>query len=234
MNINTKAFAVAATLGLGSVTGANAGLIDYTADFNGPSNVSNLGPVLNGSVTISTGSVNWTLTAIPLGANLISAKADLVPAVSPLVHKQDGIGVENGGTDSEVDYPLQKLTLTFSKAVKLTAAYFLDLYVGEQTESAIITTGGGDSIEIFADPAEINPVPAVTSGFRAANGLELIGKVFTFSVGTDNDVCITGACSDKPNYALAGVEVAAVPLPAGVLLLGTALAGLGFARRRKA
>lgn len=52
--------------------------------------------------------------------------------------------------------------------------------------------------------------------------------------------CVTTArmnCTDKPfindGFSIDGIQVSAVPLPAGILLLGTALAGFGAMKRRR-
>lgn len=52
--------------------------------------------------------------------------------------------------------------------------------------------------------------------------------------GDDNPQFLVLSWSDSSEGAGFDVEVAAVPLPAGVLLMGTALAGFGVMRRRKA
>ena len=67
----------------------------------------------------------------------------------------------------------------------------------------------------------------VQSGYAEVLGLSLIGQSFVFTAGSLND---TAGFADG---ALAAMKVAAVPLPAGGLLLLTALGGLAAVRRRK-
>jgi hypothetical protein len=45
--------------------------------------------------------------------------------------------------------------------------------------------------------------------------------VFTFTAENSNDL------EGDPDFALAGLEIAPIPLPAGTLPLGTAILGLG-------
>jgi hypothetical protein len=60
----------------------------------------------------------------------------------------------------------------------------------------------------------------------AVSGLSLIGSSFDFQ-------WVSGVDSGDQSGFYVEAITAAVPLPAGVLLLGTALGGLGLARRKK-
>lgn len=74
-------------------------------------------------------------------------------------------------------------------------------------------------------------VKTLTATTDITSGPELI-----FSAGAGNYVLQvdgTGANAQGSGVGLYDVQISAVPLPAGFLLLGTALGGLGIARRRK-
>lgn len=171
----------------------------------------------------STGGLTYTLDGSPNAAN----KGDSVPgsasdelAAAGLAGDFDGIGI----VDDEVGQQ-EFLTLTFNKKVKLTAAYFLDLFISKddasEFETARITDG--DSLQDF-DAYNVYPQ---NGGFGAFATVGLVGTTFLFFDSSGNDDIGVG------DYALAGLDVAPIPLPAGFLLLGTAVGGLGLARRRK-
>ena len=111
-------------------------------------------------------------------------------------------------------------TLTISG----TAAYALNLLWG--------SIDGYNSIEFFSGVASLGVVsntdiaPSSTEGagvgasyVRIISDMEFDSVVFT---------------STSNAFEFANVSVSEVPLPAGILLLGTALGGLGIARNRKA
>ncbi len=214
MNFKTRTLAAAAAVALCGVSAANAALIDFT-DKKVVAGIS--GNMLTGP--------GWTLTGSPATLNLVNGPQP-PGAIGPLKGQTDGIGIK----DDEITYPRESLTLTFDNTVKLTGLYFLDLFFGAAgTEYAQLTVDGvfqGSGAAQQYNPGAGNTNP----GYAAFTGLSFIGKAFTFTVGPTNDLF----GNDKPDYALAGVEVSAVPLPAGALLLGTALAGVGFFRRRRA
>jgi len=66
----------------------------------------------------------------------------------------------------------------------------------------------------------------VTVANGAVSGLNLVGSSFDFTLVSGFDL------ADQSGFYVEAIT-AAVPLPAGVLLLGTALGGLGLARRKK-
>lgn len=166
--------------------------------------------------------IGWTLTP-----NVTPATYE-VPGPGPvggLAGQNDGVGI----VDDEIG-DMQWLTLTFTTDVMLMQASFLDLFreVGNPTvgEIAVLHEGtiADPVFETFVALEEYQSGPgyAQTPFFAAS------GDTFTFAEAGRNDG------QGVSDYALAAFTVAPIPLPAGVLLLGTALAGLGFARRRKA
>ncbi|MEP2473676.1 MULTISPECIES: VPLPA-CTERM sorting domain-containing protein [Rhodobacterales] len=207
----------ASTLALGAGTvGASAALLDFTstASYDVQSDALASGTI-NG--------IGWTLT--PSGGDLTFTTPG-PGSIGDLVGDNDGIGVD----DDEITLsPAESVTLTFDKAIRVTGLYFLDLFIssdGAVTESAVVSSNGSAILELFATENE--------PGFGLGDFTELAGDFvsftgtsFTFTVGNDNDNV------GKADFALAGIEIAPIPLPAGILLLGTALGGLGIARRRK-
>jgi hypothetical protein len=214
MKLSTKAVLLAATLGFAGVTSANAALIDFT-DKSVVSGIS-------GNTLVGNG---WVLTGNPVTGSLVNGKQPPGP-IGPLKGQTDGLGI----TDDEITYPSESITITFTKKMKLSAVYFLDLFFGKAgTEFALLAVDGvaaGSFAGSQFNPGKGNTAP----GYGAFTGLSFQGKSFTFSVANTNDLLNK---TDKPDYALAGIDVAPVPLPAAGLLLGGAIAGMAMIRRRK-
>lgn len=182
----------------------------------------------------SIGTNGWTLTGAP-GAALEgdaidspATNAAVAAAGLDLALEFDGIGVDSNVSTDEVD-GTDTLTLSFDRKVKITGVYFLDLYftidkiTGEiaDLEQAGITNGA--STEVVDAQRRFR----IAGGFGEAS-MKMTGDTFTFfDPSGGNDAVGVG------DFALAAVTVAPIPLPAGFLLLGTALGGLGVARRFK-
>lgn len=135
---------------------------------------------------------------------------------TPLSCNKDGAGISNDELDAQ-----EILTLTFDSVVEISELYFLDLYNGQSQEQAEISFDG-----VF---------------FANVDGTETAGQggyaelVFSpiFALILQFTAPINSLHSDDSNndYALAGVNVSAIPIPPAIWLLGTALAGLFRIRR---
>ena len=208
MKMLLAASAVAAMPGL-----ASAAILDFTKD---------------GSLTGTFRGIGYTVTGAPYAANQNQEfDGDASDVLAPLALENDGIGIGAGrGTSPDEIAFAELLTITFDSAVKLTGAYFLDLFEaqGGDSEEVAIITGDGVAGELTFDAFQVYPGTGYAEGtFENA----LFGTVFTFTAAPTND----GVA--EPDYALAGLQIAPIPLPAGALLLGTGLAAFGAAKRRK-
>lgn len=214
------ASAASVALMLGASSGA-AAIIDFTND------AVSTGPGTEGG--------GWVLTGNPVAPNTNEAGPG---AVGPLVGDNDGLGIKN----DEISGDNQFITITFNETVKLTGLFFLDLYIsatnGDNYETALVSKGAAPAASANASVVaqEVNDPDGVNPGF-AYQAVSLTGTQFTFSVGLANPGLGFGGTgnddSGQRDYALAGIEISAVPLPAGMLLFGSALGGLGLMRRRK-
>ena len=148
----------------------------------------------------------------------------------PLKCDRDGAGINNDEVTGLSPGPGQTLILEFATEVLISSFDFLDLYLnpdGRRGEQATVDIDG--NIETIG--------AGQTSGQGGYANLDLLalggpvlGKTIRFSANPDSDFW-----DDHDNdYAFAGVEVSAVPVPAAVWLFGTALIGLlGFSKPKK-
>ena len=177
------------------------------------------------AITGTAGTGTFTLT----GSGDLTLGPDGPGPVGDLLGGNDGVGV----VDDEVTFPGQSVTLTFSDAVEITGLYFLDLFQAPDLSDSEAVDVSADGGLVSASFAAQTPLLSPAVGFGSFDGLSIFGTSFTFSAQAGNDLAA------MPDFSLAGVEfdfagvVAPIPLPAGVLLLGAALGGLGFAGRRR-
>lgn len=212
MKTHFKSLALAGALAIGGTAGASAATLDFT-DFSSYTFTSSLA-----SGTFM--GVDWTMTssggALTRNAGYDgtgTSKADM-QTLTGLELDGDGIGVR----DDEVSLQ-EMVTVTFERSVKVVGVYLLDLFAGEEAD--IFVDGE------FAGFVASTPTANTTGGFAG--------------FGPDAPVWLTsisftpwaGSTKQGPDFALAGIEIAAVPLPAGGVLLLTALGGLGLAARRR-
>lgn len=213
---------LASTFLAASAVAGSAALLDFT-DESMATGTYDVQGTASASGTLANG-ITWELLPTPASWELTYAPA---PAgdPAPLAGDNDGVGVQAPGTiNDEITAPLEMLTLTFSEKVILSGLFFLDLFTdgASEAEFAIVNVDGGSDRTFEA--YETFVVGGLGFGEFST---KLVGTSFVFSVGNTNDDVAS------PDYALAGVDVAPIPLPAGLLLMGTALAGLGVARRTK-
>jgi hypothetical protein len=165
-----------------------------------------------------------------------------------------GVGVSGGRTNDEIDIG-EKITATFTQAVRVTGIQLAYLYDGPEfddvQERAKITATFADlSTRTFDLVAKyqhsfswtglgdvMGPKSNIdkNGGFWSLTdplGDSLIKSLsFTAVAG----ICGNGRCINQSDFALAGIATAPVPEPETYALMLAGLAGVGFmARRRKA
>lgn len=223
-----KTFAFSAVAALGTTVAAQAALIDFTD----PSSYTLSGST--GSGTSLDGSISFTLSSV--GGKLTNSEvADYSQdRVAPLKGEVDGLGIGRGLSADEITFPNESLTISFDRAVRISRLFFLDLFgtipggmAMETDENVDVTSSTGQMANFRAQT--LNQDGTVGFGDFAT---DLTGTSFTFVAGAENDAFTF------PDFAMAGLDVSEigvseVPLPAGILLLGGALGGLGLARRKK-
>jgi hypothetical protein len=214
MKTTLKLTAAASAFLLAGTISASAALVDFTIGKPG---------TLSG-----TEAGGWSVTGnLTPNANFAGPGAIGTPT---LAGDNDGFGVR----DDEITYPRQYVTVTFNKAVTLTGAYFLDLFITSSNtaikEIANIARGTGIAAAEAQLEATANTAVAGKEnkfGYGSLTGMSLKGTTFSFFASSTNDG------QGQPDFALAGLTVAPIPLPAGAILFGTALGGLGLMRRKR-
>lgn len=154
----------------------------------------------------------------------------------PLACDSDGVGViddEISDVDNTATPPEQSITVDFDKAVRVLSFHFLDLFFepGEPSadqERARVYFNGDTSTELsFVAQDEFANDGGYGFFANPFGGASITSLTFFADVGNDGQ--------GNPDYALAGIEIQPVPLPAAGWLLLAGLGGLGVLRRfRKA
>lgn len=138
-----------------------------------------------------------------------------------IAYFDDGLGVMGGDEDDEID-GLERLFFTFGTTQVITGAWIADAY----------TSGDGDfgTIRIGNGPTEFEFTATMSSGDALASGRELY---VDFGGPMSVDSLLFFVDSDHTGeFAVNAVTTSPVPLPAPIMLLGSALIGL-FGFRRK-
>lgn len=167
----------------------------------------NLSLPSGGTLTFSKGGLDLTVTSIILSAGT------LVPG-GTISQLANGIGVIGKATDDtsllDSNQPREALLFTFTKKVQFEKMAFSDIVAGSRLAASL------DGTHIVS-----NAVPQVAN----VTSRNLTG----YSLGI---MAVAGATGGASGFSIANLQVSAVPLPAGGLLLGSALL-LPFLRRKR-
>ncbi|MBM9593896.1 hypothetical protein JM664_05135 [Rhodobacteraceae bacterium MCCB 386] len=143
-----------------------------------------------------------------------------------LTYQDDGVGLG----DDEIGRR-EYVTVTFDRDVRLTGVSFMDLFRSRDgnAESASLYSGAPPTGTNFLDSFEAVEFYRPGGAGAGMFAVDFTGRSFTFDAGAGNDGVGVG------DFALAGLQLGdlvPVPVPAGALLLGTALLGFRLTRRK--
>ncbi len=205
--------ASSAVIGL-FATASGAAVIDFTSAATGQSGV------LAGGTT-------WSMTASGYLNNSQLFDGNAKPAGTGLAFERDGYGV--GMNDDEITTtPMREewIDVTFSAPTLVNAFYFLDLFQARDRSTIEVgqaTVDGSTTFSLMATDI----AGSGAGGFVAAVFKPIYATVIRFTVLKSNDNF------GYADGALAGIQVAPVPIPAAGLLLMGGLGGLAALRRRR-
>ena len=175
---------------------SHATLIDFTdSSWQTAINTGSSNTATIGDITLTANIGNLTFNAGDNGGCLAGQPTN------GLTCDGDGIGIYN---DEITEGGNQIITVDFAQAVNISNIFLLDLFASEQTGEIAIINGeqySGDNL--------------LAGGFYATG---FTGQGIT-------QLIFSGNYDLFSDYAVAGIEVAAVPLPGAVVLFGTALLG---------
>ena len=213
-SMNFKSIALGAILALG-VSAANAAVVDFTSASTGTS-----GSLFGGSVA-------WNMTASGILNNSQLFDGKSKPVGTGLSFERDGYGV--GAKDDEITtsaHGQEWIEVAFSSPVLVNAFYFLDLFKarnGQTLEVGQATVDGTSTFSLIATDI----AGSGAGGFVGLSIKPILATVIRFTVLSSND---NFGFADG---ALAGIEVAPVPLPAAGLALLGGLGAMAAVRRRR-
>lgn len=168
----------------------------------------------SGKTSATVGNVTLTSTSGYLNFNGNSSERTGCQAGQPdngLACLGDGIGISD---DEITQRTSESITISFANSVNVDNIFLLDLFGTEGTgETAVID---GNLYHNALDNAAMG-------GFFATG----------YTAEGITSILLTGYKDCFSDYALASIEVSAVPLPGAAILFGSALLGFfGFKRRR--
>lgn len=225
--INLKAFASAA-VGLALATGVASAstLIDFTSAATGTS----------GSV----GGVNWSMTSnigTVNNSQVFDGQGSLASlAGTGLAFQRDGYGVRsaldaqrNDDEISSMRSGMEAITLTFSRAVKLTSVAFLDLFMPANSQIGEVGYArlSDGTVLSFAGSDLANSNGSLRAGYAGSAFAGLVTTSISFYIGLTNDA------KGVADGALASISVAPVPVPAAGILMVAGLGSIAAVRRRR-
>ena len=226
MNKLITAAALAAGVVLGAGTASASLLLDFTKS---PS------PALTGTFA----GTGYTVEIFPLSSvpSFVPGAGPTCDSLTPLECTNDGIGIAApppAFPDDEISPGNERLVITFDDPVKLAGFWLLDLFrsnedpddIFESAEYRLGDVGPSGSGWLSVDAEE------TFGGTSGVVFVDLQGAEWSKISFRSPVKAFGGDDLGVNDFAVAGI--AAVPLPAGVLLLGLGLGGLAVYRRRQA
>ncbi len=206
---------------------ASAALLDFTDT----AFLATLNKVSNSEYTGTFDGVGFTLSATNGNINLLtdggydgSNRSICASNGGQFACGTDGIGIDDDEIGEDGGGIIENLTLTFDTAVNISGFHFIDLYKVNGTEQATVIIDGNSPFTVDATQG------AGEGGYASYVSAQILATTIVFTaestIGVQDDA--------NNNYALGGVNVSAVPVPAAAWLFVSGIVGLmGFSTRRK-
>jgi hypothetical protein len=201
-------------------------------DFTDTSFLATLNKVSDTEYTGVFGGVGFTLTSTNGNINLYtdggydgSDTSICQSGGGPFACGIDGIGIDDDEVGEDGGSVIETLTLTFDSAVYVSGVHFIDLYKVNGTEQATVIIDGNAPFTVDATQG------AGEGGYANYAISQVLATTIVFTAEATADL----QDDANNNYALGGVNVSAVPVPAAAWLFASGVLGLvGFSTRRKA